>query len=69
MLADRIDLRWLLMFGLFSFGMSMWLFAPVMHQWGWEEMLWPLAFRGFATLFAMASTVTLALGGLSPDRC
>ena len=68
-LANRIDLRWLLMFGLFSFGMSMWLFAPVMHQWGWEEMLWPLAFRGFATLFAMASTVTLALGGLSPDRC
>ena len=67
-LANRIDLRWLLMFGLFSFAMSMWLFAPMMHQWGWEEMLWPLAFRGFATPFAMASTVTLALGGLPPDR-
>ena len=40
----------------------------MMHQWGWEEMLWPLAFRGFATPFAMASTVTLALGGLPPDR-
>ena len=48
--------------------MSMWLFAPMMNQWGWEEMLLPLAFRGLASPFAMASTVTLALGGLSPER-
>jgi MFS transporter, DHA2 family, multidrug resistance protein len=68
MLANRIDLRWLLMFGLFCFGMSMWLFAPMMNQWGWEEMLLPLAFRGLAAPFAMASTITLALGGLPADR-
>jgi MFS transporter, DHA2 family, multidrug resistance protein len=68
MLANRIDLRWLLMFGLFCFGMSMWLFAPLMNQWGWEEMLLPLAFRGLAAPFAMASTITLALGGLPPER-
>jgi MFS transporter, DHA2 family, multidrug resistance protein len=67
-LAKRLDLRWLLALGLFSFGMSMWLFAPIMNQWGSYEMLWPLAFRGFATPFVMASTVTLALGGLSPER-
>jgi MFS transporter, DHA2 family, multidrug resistance protein len=68
MLANRIDLRWLLMFGLFCFGMSMWLFVPLTNQWGWEEMLWPLAFRGLAAPFAMASTITLALGGLPPER-
>ena len=67
-LAKRLDLRWLLALGLFSFGMSMWLFAPIMNQWGSDEMLWPLAFRGFATPFVMASTVTLALGGLPPER-
>jgi MFS transporter, DHA2 family, multidrug resistance protein len=67
-LAKRLDLRWLLALGLLSFGMSMWLFAPIMNQWGSDEMLWPLAFRGFATPFVMASTVTLALGGLSPER-
>jgi MFS transporter, DHA2 family, multidrug resistance protein len=61
-------LRWLLMFGLFCFGMSMWLFLPMMNQWGWREMLLPLAFRGLAAPFAMASTVTLALGGLPPER-
>jgi DHA2 family multidrug resistance protein len=68
LLANRIDLRWLLMFGLLSFGMSMWLFAALMNQWGWEEMLLPLAFRGLAAPFAMASTITLALGGLPPER-
>ncbi len=68
MLANRIDLRWLLTFGLFSFGMSMWLFTPMMNQWGWEEMLLPLAFRGLAAPFAMASTITLALGGLPAER-
>jgi len=68
MLANRIDLRWLLMFGVLSFGMSMALFAPMMNQWGWEEMLLPLAFRGLAAPFAMASTITLALGGLPAER-
>ena len=68
LLANRIDLRWLLMFGLFSFGMSMALFAPMINQWGWEEMLLPLAFRGLAAPFAMASTITLALGGLPAER-
>jgi MFS transporter, DHA2 family, multidrug resistance protein len=67
-LAKRLDLRWLLALGLFSFAMSMGLFAPIMNQWGSDEMLWPLAFRGFATPFVMASTVTLALGGLSLER-
>jgi MFS transporter, DHA2 family, multidrug resistance protein len=67
-LANRIDLRGLLMFGFLSFGMSMALFAPIMNQWGWEEMLLPFAFRGLAAPFAMASTITLALGGLPPER-
>ncbi len=66
--ANRVDLRWLLMFGLASFGMCMWLFTPMMNQWGWQEMMLPLAFRGLATPFAMASTVTLTLGGIPPDR-
>jgi MFS transporter, DHA2 family, multidrug resistance protein len=34
LLANRIDLRWLLMFGLLSFGLSMSLFAPMTNQWG-----------------------------------
>jgi DHA2 family multidrug resistance protein len=33
-LANRVDLRWLLMFGLALFALSMWNFAPITHDWG-----------------------------------
>ena len=68
MLARRIDLRWLMMFGLGLFGLSMWSFVPITHDWGWRELLVPQAFRGFAQQFAVAPTVTLTLGGLAPSR-
>src|SRR5215510_3522139 len=67
-LARRIDLRWLMMFGLACFAASMWNFTPITHDWGWRELLLPQALRGFAQQFAVAPTVTLTLGGLPPER-
>src|SRR5215813_13682117 len=67
-LARRIDLRWLMMFGLACFAVGMWNFTPITHDWGWRELLLPQAFRGFAQQFAVAPTVTLTLGGLAPER-
>jgi DHA2 family multidrug resistance protein len=66
--ARRIDLRWLMMFGLACFGLGMWNFTPITHDWGSPELLLPQSFRGFAQQFAVAPTVTLTLGGLTPDR-
>jgi MFS transporter, DHA2 family, multidrug resistance protein len=66
--ARRIDLRWLMMFGLACFALSMWNFTPITHDWGWRELLLPQGLRGFAQQFAVAPTVTLTLGGLAPDR-
>ncbi|HEX3500224.1 MAG TPA: DHA2 family efflux MFS transporter permease subunit, partial [Stellaceae bacterium] len=66
--ARRIDLRWLMMFGLACFALSMWNFSPITHDWGWRELLLPQALRGFAQQFAVAPTVTLTLGGLAPER-
>jgi DHA2 family multidrug resistance protein len=66
--ARRIDLRWLMMFGLACFAVSLWCFTPLTHEWGWRELLLPQAFRGFAQQFAVAPTVTLTLGGLAPER-
>jgi DHA2 family multidrug resistance protein len=66
--AKRVDLRWLLMAGLVCFGIGMWSFTPITHEWGWRELLLPQAFRGFAQQFAVAPTVTLTLGGLAPER-
>ncbi len=67
-LARRVDLRWLMMFGLACYAVSMWNFTPITHDWGWRELLLPQAFRGFAQQFAVAPTVTLTLGGLAPER-
>jgi DHA2 family multidrug resistance protein len=67
-LARRIDLRWLMMFGLAGFAVSMWNFMPITHDWGWRELLLPQAFRGFSQQFAVAPTVTLTLGSLAPER-
>ena len=66
--ARRIDLRWLMMFGLACFALSMWRFSPITHDWGGGELLLPQALRGFAQQFAVAPTVTLTLGGLAPER-
>lgn len=66
--AQRVDLRWLMMFGLACFALSMWSFTPITHDWGWRELLLPQALRGFAQQFAVAPTVTLTLGGLAPER-
>ena len=67
-LARRIDLRWLMMFGLACFALGMWNFTPITHDWGWQELLLPQAFRGFAQQFAVAPVVTLTLGSLPPER-
>ncbi|HTY50086.1 MAG TPA: DHA2 family efflux MFS transporter permease subunit, partial [Steroidobacteraceae bacterium] len=66
--ARRIDLRWLMMFGLACFGLSMWNFTPITHDWGWRELLLPQGLRGFAQQFAVAPVVTLTLGSLAPER-
>ncbi len=68
MLANRVDLRWLLMVGLALFTLSMFEFTPITHDWSATELLLPQAFRGMGQQFAVAPTVTLTLGSLPPAR-
>src|SRR5690349_18978093 len=68
MLAKRVDLRWLMMFGLASFGLSMWSFTFITHDWGGDQLLIPQILRGFPQVFAVAPAVTLGLGSLPPER-
>ena len=67
-LANRVDLRWLMMFGLACFGLSMWFFSPITHDWGAPQLLLPQALRGVGQQFAVAPTVTLTLGSIAPAR-
>jgi MFS transporter, DHA2 family, multidrug resistance protein len=39
MLARRFDTRWLMMVGLVSFGLAMWGFSFITHDWGAAELL------------------------------
>ncbi|ODP32449.1 DHA2 family efflux MFS transporter permease subunit [Pandoraea sp. ISTKB] len=68
MLANRVDLRILMMVGIGGFGLSMWQFAPITHDWGTAQLMLPQALRGAAQQFAVAPIVTLTLGSLPPAR-
>jgi DHA2 family multidrug resistance protein len=67
-LGRRVDQRWLMMFGLASFGLSMWSFSYITHDWGGDQLLIPQILRGFPQVFAVAPAVTLGLGGRSAER-
>jgi MFS transporter, DHA2 family, multidrug resistance protein len=68
LLARKFDTRWLMMFGLAMFGVSMWAFSYITSDWSGAELLLPQVLRGFPQVFAVAPAVTLGLGSLPPDR-
>jgi MFS transporter, DHA2 family, multidrug resistance protein len=68
MLARKYDLRWLMMFGLASFGIAMWFYSLITHDWGADQLLLPQVCRGFPQVFAVAPAVNLGLGSLPPER-
>jgi MFS transporter, DHA2 family, multidrug resistance protein len=68
MLARKFDARWLMMFGLASFALSMWSFSFISHEWGAAELFLPQVLRGFPQVFAVAPSVNLGLGSLPPER-
>jgi DHA2 family multidrug resistance protein len=68
LLARKIDLRWLLMGGLASFGLAMWSYSFITHDWGADQLLLPQILRGLPQVFAVAPVVSLGLGSLPPER-
>ncbi len=68
LLARKFDTRWLMMFGMALFGLSMWSFSFITHEWGAAELFVPQILRGFPQVFVVAPAVTLGLGSLPPDR-
>jgi len=67
-LGRKADLRWLMMFGLACFGVSMWSYSFITHDWGADQLLMPQVLRGFPQVFAVAPAVTLGLGSLPSQR-
>jgi MFS transporter, DHA2 family, multidrug resistance protein len=67
-LAKKFDIRWLMMLGLASFGLAMWSYTFITHDWGADQLLIPQILRGLPQVFAVAPAVNLGLGSLPPDR-
>jgi len=67
-LARRFDTRWLMMFGLACFGVAMWSYSFITHDWGRAELLVPQLLRGFPQVFVVAPAVNLGLGSLPAER-
>ena len=67
-LAKRFDIRWLMMLGLASFGVAMWSFSFITHDWGADQLLIPQILRGLPQVFVVAPAVNLGLASLPPDR-
>ena len=67
-LGRRMDPRWLMMFGLATFGVAMWSYSFITHDWSGDQLLLPQVLRGFPQVFAVAPAVTLGLGSLPPAR-
>jgi len=68
LLARKLDTRWLMMFGLALFSLSLWSFSFITHDWGGAELFLPQVLRGFPQVFAVAPAVHLGLGSLPPNR-
>jgi MFS transporter, DHA2 family, multidrug resistance protein len=56
------------MFGLASFGLSMWSYSFITHDWGADQLLIPQILRGLPQVFAVAPAVNLGLASLPPER-
>jgi len=67
-LAKKFDIRWLMMLGLASFGLAMWSYTFITHDWGADQLLIPQILRGLPQVFAVAPAVNLGLASLPPDR-
>jgi len=62
------SMRALLVFGLVSFGLGCYLYTPITHDWGWQQLLLPQALRGIGQQFSVPPIVTMSLGSLPQSR-
>jgi DHA2 family multidrug resistance protein len=64
----RVDMRYIIAFGLIIFALGSWQMTWVTRDYDFYELLAPQILRGIGMMFAMVPTNTIALGTLRPDR-
>ncbi len=66
-LSRRLDPRHMIAFGFALFGLSLYLFRFLDSSWGRDQLFWPQALRGFATMFCIVPATNMALGEMPPQ--
>ncbi len=67
-LLKRVDMRYILGFGITLFFWSIYLSSALTNQASFNEYFWPQALRGIAIIFCFLPINNLALGTLPPER-
>ena len=67
-LMTKVDMRYLIAFGLCIFALGSWQMTWITREYDFYELLVPQILRGIGMMFAMVPTNTIALGTLAPER-
>jgi len=67
-LMVKIDMRYIIMFGLVIFALGSWQMTWITRDYDFYELLVPQILRGVGMMCAMVPTNNIALGTLAPDR-
>ncbi|MGA7809986.1 DHA2 family efflux MFS transporter permease subunit [Bradyrhizobium sp.] len=67
-LMQRIDMRYIIAFGLIVFGLGCYQMTSITRDYDFYELILPQILRGIGMMCAMVPTNNIALGTLSPDR-
>jgi DHA2 family multidrug resistance protein len=67
-LMTKVDMRYLIAFGLITFGFGSYLMTGITRDYDFYELLIPQILRGIGMMFAMVPTNNIALGTLAPER-
>jgi DHA2 family multidrug resistance protein len=65
---DKVDPRFMLIFGFLSFAVSTYRMTYLTRDWDFWELFWPQVFRGVGLMMAMIPINNIALGTLPPER-
>ncbi|HZR87812.1 MAG TPA: DHA2 family efflux MFS transporter permease subunit [Bradyrhizobium sp.] len=67
-LMQKVDLRYIIVFGLITFAMGSYQMTWITRDFDFYELLWPQILRGIGMMCAMVPTNNIALGTLAPER-
>ncbi len=67
-LSTLVDQRIVMTVGFSLFALACWLFSGITPEWGFWEIFWAQAIRGFAILLCIVPSVGMALNGVPPHE-